>query len=600
MHLHLRFFALLTLTCFLAANNLAAQSPQEISTESQMFNLQPSATPTGGSGLFKLQTVPTNPLGTLAISAQGLFVRHQVWTIGKESVVTGMLSLTYSLTSNLELYFSGSYFAGSHTISPNLTFEGGMQGIGSQEIGVKYRFPTRRDGLFQIGTTAGFILGTAETKVTGFNFLNTRRDSDIKLRLMQSLRFQDKFGLPNLHINEGYITQYGDIVDLFQFGLGTDYLINHQLQVMAEFETLIEQRTPIYLNENFMSLTTGLRYYPSSNLSFNLGGTFGLSKERLADRSWRRSDPWQVFAGITFTPRVNSADRDGDGIPDWLDAEINMGYPAYAMGPRDSDGDGVPDDRDKEPSSMRGAVVDADGVALDDDGDGVPNGLDRETRTPEGAWVDALGVAYDCDRDGIPDGLDQEAKTPLGAFVDINGVSLDTDGDGVPDGIDLEMNTPSDAIVDAWGRSITPLAPPQMLVAASAQRDMETILLGLPNVHFEFAKADIRPEDYSALDIVGEALARNPEVVILIEGHADNIGTDERNTNLSYRRARAIRDYLLQKFSTLSRGNFTVTGLGEFDPVADNGSDVGRIQNRRVEFKVLNRKAIQDMITTWE
>jgi len=597
---YLRFFALLTLIWALAVHNLSAQSPPEISTESQILNLQPSSTHTGGSGLFKLQTVPTNPLGTLAISAQGLVVRHQVFDIGKETVVTGMLALTYSLTGNLELYFSGAYFAGAHTLSPRFTFDQVTQGMGSQEIGIKYRFPLRRDGLLQLGTTGGFILGTAETKVTGFNALNTRRDSDIKLRLLQTLRFQDKFGLPNLHLNQGFLVMYGGVDDRFQFGLGTDYFIQRRWQLMAEFEAIIEQRTPIYLNENYMALTTGLRYYPSSNFAFNLGASFGLSKDRSTDQGWRRSDPWQIFLGVTFTPRVNTADRDWDGIPDWLDAEINVAYPTYAMAPMDSDGDGVLDQLDKEPSSMRGAVVNPDGVALDDDQDGVPNGLDRETRTPQGAWVDALGVAYDSDRDGIPDGLDQEPKTAFGCFVDANGVALDTDQDGIPDGIDLEANTPAGAIVDAWGRSISPLAPPGTQVAAASQRDVEAVLLGLPNVHFEFAKADVRPEDYSALDIIGDALTRNPEVVVLIEGHADSIGTDERNLDLSYRRSRAIRDYLLQKFLSLSRANFTITGLGEHDPLADNGSVAGRIQNRRVEFKVLNRKAIQDMITTWE
>jgi len=604
MHLRLLLLGVLILTVAASAQESVPANPQEISTQSQMLNLQPSATSSGGSGLFKLQTVPCNPMGTLAISGQGFVVRHKVWDIGYETVATGMLSLTYSLTSNMELYFSGSYFVGAHAIGPNFTFTDARQGIGSQEVGFKYRFPTNRTGLLQIGGTAGFILGTSESKITGFNFFNTRRDSDVRLRLIQSLRFQDKFGVPNLHINEGYLTQYGALVDLFDFGLGLDYLIKHHLQLSAEFEALIEQRTPIYLNENYLALTTGMRYYASPNVAFNLGANFGLSKDRRMDTSWRRTDPWQIFVGVTFTPKVNSADRDFDGIPDWLDAEINLpGYPTYAAMPgsgvMDTDGDGVPDSIDKEPSSMRGAVVDANGVALDDDHDGVPNGLDRETRTPEGAWVDPFGVAYDSDRDGVPDGLDQEPRTPYGALVDASGVALDSDGDGIPDGIDLEENTPQGAIVDAWGRSI-PAAPAPQAQAAAVQKGLETILLGLPNVHFDFAKADVKPEDYSALDVVGQAMTHNPEVVILIEGHADSIGTQDRNMELSYKRARAIRDYLLAKFPTLSRANFTITGLGENDPIADNGTDAGRIQNRRAEFKILNRKAIQEMITTWE
>ncbi len=583
----------------------ALGSAQEISeTRSPALNLQPSATPTGGSGLINLQTVPANPLGTLAISGHGFFVRHTVWDLGNENVATGMLSLTYSVTGNLEGYFSGSVFAGAHTISPNFTLTDAQKGFGSQEIGLKYRFPLKRTGVLQVGGTAGFILGTADTKVTGFNFANTRRHSDVKLRAIQSFRLQDRYGWPNVHVNEGYLTQYGALPDLFIFGLGADYLLNRRFQFMAEFVSMIEQRTPLYLNENYMALTPAVRYYHSSQLFFDAGVNLGLSEDRLTDNSWRRSDPWQVFLGLTFTPKISASDRDADGLPDWLDAELNLPpeYPKDSFGQLlDTDLDGVPDALDKEPTTMRGAVVDEHGVALDDDKDGVPVGLDRQTRTPADAWVDVYGIALDSDCDGVPDGIDEEPGSRPGTLVDSRGIAKDSDADGVPDGLDLEANSPAGITVDAWGRGMTaPAASTAGWINAEALARLDASLLKISDMHFALGSADIQPEDYSTLDIIGQTLAQFPQLVVLIEGHADSTGSLERNIELSYARARSVRDYLLEKFPALSRSNFTVTGLGEHDPLADDGTREGRILNRRVEIKILNREVLQEMITTWE
>jgi outer membrane protein OmpA-like peptidoglycan-associated protein len=584
--------------------SLTAYAQDAGDTRSKPLNLQAETTLNGGSGLIYMQTIPTNPLGTLGISLHGLFLQHDVG--GNENLTTGMFALTYSFTRDLETYFSGSYVAGLRTTEPSGTFTSPRLGIGSQEIGVKLRLPLQRYRLFQAGATAGLILGTAENKVTGFNFLNTRRGTDVKLRLIQSLRFQDKWGWPNLHLNEGYLTEDGPTPDLLIFGMGFDYLLQRRWQFMAEFNSYIEQRTPIYLNENYLALTGAIRYFAPAGFAIDVGANFGLSKDRLTDTSWKRTDPWQVFAGITFTPRVTTSDQDVDGIPDWLDAEMNLppNYPRDTYGQLlDTDSDGVPDAMDKQPTTPRGAVVDQEGIALDGDNDGVPDGIDRESRTPEGAWVDANGVAYDTDRDGVPDGLDQEPNTTLGALVDKNGVSRDSDQDGVPDGLDQEANTPAGALVDAFGRSVpeqnTPEARTASIPNVQALERLESSLLKLPNLHFDTGSTKVKPEDYSTLDVVGQILTDYSMLVVLVEGHADAVGNPQKNLDLSFARARAARDYLLEKFPNLTRANFTVTGMGQNDPLADDSHD-GRIQNRRVEFKVLNRQQLQEMITTWE
>jgi outer membrane protein OmpA-like peptidoglycan-associated protein len=588
-------FACLLLLAFTA-------SAQETSdSQGKPLNRQVETALNGGSGLIYLQTVPTNPSGTLGLSLHGLYLQHDNNNLGWETITTGLLALTYSVSRNLETYFCASYVGGMRSSTPTGTFTHTHQGIGSQELGLKMRLPLRRYGLFEAGALAGVVLGTAENKIAGFNFQNTRRETDVKLRLVQSLRFQDFWGIPNLHFNEGYLTEHGPAPDLFMIGVGMDYLLHRRWQVMAEFNGFIEQRTPVYLNENYMALTTALRYFAPSAISIDLGVNLGLSKDRLTDDSWRRSDPWQVFAGLTFTPKINTDDRDYDGIPDWLDAELNYTGDTFAN-VLDTDGDGVPDPQDKQPTSIRGSVVDQDGVALDEDADGVPDGLDRESRTPKEAWVDVNGVAYDTDRDGVPDGLDQEPNTVFGALVDNAGVARDSDNDGVPDGIDQESNTPEGALVDAWGRSAPAPNNTSGTHLASSQiiEKLEASLLNLPNVHFDIGKSEVKPETYSTLDVVGDIMSEYPMFVVLIEGHADATGTPQRNMELSLARARAVRDYLINKYPKLSRSNFTVSGLGKNDPLADDAQQEGRTQNRRVEFKILNREQLQEMITTWE
>jgi outer membrane protein OmpA-like peptidoglycan-associated protein len=69
-----------------------------------------------------------------------------------------------------------------------------------------------------------------------------------------------------------------------------------------------------------------------------------------------------------------------------------------------------------------------------------------------------------------------------------------------------------------------------------------------------------------------------------IEGHTDNSGSAETNQALSQQRANNVRDYLVRQ--GLDAGSLSAQGLGENNPVADNGTDEGRQKNRRIEIIV--------------
>ena len=75
---------------------------------------------------------------------------------------------------------------------------------------------------------------------------------------------------------------------------------------------------------------------------------------------------------------------------------------------------------------------------------------------------------------------------------------------------------------------------------------------------------------------------------ISIEGHASSDGDDNANLALSDRRAKSVMDYLVKKGVKADR--LTAKGYGEQKPIADNGSEEGRVKNRRVEFNITERE----------
>lgn len=105
------------------------------------------------------------------------------------------------------------------------------------------------------------------------------------------------------------------------------------------------------------------------------------------------------------------------------------------------------------------------------------------------------------------------------------------------------------------------------------------------NIFFEFGKATLLPDSYPELNRIVDVLNENGRLVIEIEGHTDNVGSNEANLKLSQQRAEAVRSYLLSK--KLPANRVTSIGYGETRPKASNDTPEGQAQNRRVEFKIV-------------
>jgi peptidoglycan-associated lipoprotein len=109
----------------------------------------------------------------------------------------------------------------------------------------------------------------------------------------------------------------------------------------------------------------------------------------------------------------------------------------------------------------------------------------------------------------------------------------------------------------------------------------------LKDIHFEFDKYDIRPEDAKALDANASWLKSNAENLVLIEGHCDERGTNEYNLALGERRAKATMNYLVSQGVQANR--ITIISYGEERPVCNEKTDSCWAKNRRAHFLVKPR-----------
>ena len=101
-------------------------------------------------------------------------------------------------------------------------------------------------------------------------------------------------------------------------------------------------------------------------------------------------------------------------------------------------------------------------------------------------------------------------------------------------------------------------------------------------INFDFNSATLRPESTVVLEQVAGLLRGEPALGIAIEGHTDDVGGDAYNMALSGKRANAVRDWLVA--AGIDGARLEAAGKGAGSPVATNGNDVGRAQNRRVEL----------------
>jgi outer membrane protein OmpA-like peptidoglycan-associated protein len=122
-------------------------------------------------------------------------------------------------------------------------------------------------------------------------------------------------------------------------------------------------------------------------------------------------------------------------------------------------------------------------------------------------------------------------------------------------------------------------------VEVFVERAVPGEILVLRRIFFANNSTELKPASIKELNQVVDAMRKNPNARIEISGHTDVIGTLSHNQQLSEGRAKAVRDYLVEK--GISADRLRYAGYNYSKPIAPNTTPEGRARNRRVEIKIL-------------
>jgi outer membrane protein OmpA-like peptidoglycan-associated protein len=127
--------------------------------------------------------------------------------------------------------------------------------------------------------------------------------------------------------------------------------------------------------------------------------------------------------------------------------------------------------------------------------------------------------------------------------------------------------------------------PPPLATPTPAPLPAAKKRIVLRGVNFDFNSDELRADAGPVLDQAAASLGENAEILVVVEGHTDDVGDEEFNQALSVRRAEAVFRYLVNRGVAPER--LRIEGFGESRPVASNDTEQGRAQNRRVELRVM-------------
>jgi OOP family OmpA-OmpF porin len=363
----------------------------------------------------------------------------------------------------------------------------------------------------------------------------------------------------------------------------------------ANFTTSLIGGCPFCVDYSGLELLLGVHYNIARQVMLGVAGGIGLLREpgtpeyrlllRLAYAPIRRPQP--------PPPPPPPPDRDRDGVPDAEDRCPDVaGVPAKGTKlhgcpppPPDFDKDGVIDSEDRCPDEPQGEHPDPEQRGCpdrDDDQDGVLNHDDECRTEPAGPHPDPKRrgcPAGDADQDKVTDDVDECLMVPAGLHPDPTkpGCPLpDRDGDSVVDKEDACPDQPGapdpnpkkngcPGLVQIRGGSIQILRP----------------------VYFATGRDAILQKSFPVLQAVANVLIAQPEIRrISIEGHTDNRGKPAFNLDLSARRAQSVLKWLTAHGINPER--VESHGFGPDRPIANNATESGRSQNRRVEFRIVD------------
>jgi outer membrane protein OmpA-like peptidoglycan-associated protein len=421
-------------------------------------------------------------------------------------------------------------------------------------------------------------------------------------------------------------------------GVGAVYRASDKVALLGEVNGAVSL-DDLGVGQSPSELRAGARFRLSENIWLPLGAGVGLT-------NGFGSPDFRVILGVSILPengepptdpdedglfgsndkcpndpedKDNFEDKDGcpedndkDGIADVDDECVNTPGIAEFNGCPDSDGDKIADKND--------ACVNVPGVpefdgCPDKDGDKI---ADSKDQCPEQPGTTEFNGCPDSDGDKIVDSKDQCPEKP--GAVEFNGCP-DSDGDKIADNKDAcptnaedfdrfedtdgcpETDNDQDTFVDNSDKCPNEKEDGKGKLPKDGCPDNtkativgDTIFI-LDKVYFDTGKDTLQKRSYPVLDAVVKVLSENPQITkIEVQGHTDDQGNDASNLDLSERRAKRVKDYMMSKGIEESR--LLSKGYGETAPLQSitgldpqkqkNELKAAREQNRRVEFKIAN------------
>ena len=107
----------------------------------------------------------------------------------------------------------------------------------------------------------------------------------------------------------------------------------------------------------------------------------------------------------------------------------------------------------------------------------------------------------------------------------------------------------------------------------------------LQHIYFQTNRSDLADSSRAELMTLVDLLKENPDLIVEIGGHTDNMGTASDNLSLSKRRAESVVQFLIQQ--GIPKNRLQAKGYGSTQPIAENNTVEGRAKNRRSEMKIL-------------
>lgn len=509
------------------------------------------------------QTVSAEALGggrvSFALSGSD-FKQNQELGLGSVSKNQNLMvyqgAFAYGLNSSADLFGTLCFYDATAS----------LKGIGSGTMGLKFSLPFPDDFPLRLGVQGKVIAGLSDEQLVvdyngnfrrpdGYNYFETRTGYDFQALFLQSLILgSEDIVQVRLHGNEGISASLQDSTQrllLLAGGLELSPSRYVSLGLEANWRTVMSHmstKDPLWVTPSVhLKSSTGFNVFGGADIKASPNRTNDVSS--LA--------PWRVFGGVTFSFDIFAKDREAarrKAEKDSLElVKLRKDYKDLTEDKRRLGGDSL-----QLSNSLKQL---ADSLAL----------RQNELNAKDSALAARMRELALKDSSLL---LAEQARHRQMSRAD-----------------SLEARRLQDS-----------LAMAKLLDAERSKRDaFERDLISkgvarLEAVYFENGKSDLSINSQPYLKMIGDILVKYPKLKIEVGGHTDNRGSKVANLKLSGARANSVREFLVGNFPDLDK-TISSRGYGSTKPKASNATPDGRLQNRRVELKVLNPEVLKEYTT---